>query len=52
MKKIFFIALLFVFANSKAQQTSTPCWYNPTWDWIDATPSNWQAQIQGTTATM
>jgi hypothetical protein len=41
MKKILVIALLFVFANSKAQ-TGPPCWWTPTWDWLDATNTNWQ----------
>lgn len=41
MKKIFFIALLFVFANSKAQ-TTPPCWWTPNWDWLNDNNTNWQ----------
>lgn len=52
MKKIFFIALLLVFTKSKAQQTTPPCNWDPSWDWLNSIPSNWNAQIQGTIAYM
>ncbi len=66
VKKISILILLCVtikgFAQNQTSSTANvacgpvnsplPAWYTPNWDWLNATPSNWQAQIQGAVTNM
>lgn len=45
--KIFRSLIVMLLLSISAKSQTTPCWYDPTWNWQNGTPTNWVAYNVG-----